>query len=211
MLYKNITFLFFFIMFCKIATTSTFAQSTDWGTPYDKFFEMDNLEPKYSRLKNGEEKRSVEIPRKTRIHQTRRDGKTSTMAIDSSGHGAILCTREIYIAVKIALDNCRDLNYSTASMELDLALQKIDKFILENSIEQVSQLDLEADYKRKNAGFRSQISDSSSGMCKIQLGEGLAFMERIADQIEKMPQGDFKKQLAQILSVPRLPVMNPCL
>jgi len=188
------------------------AEAEDWGTPYDIFFERNDLEPEYSRSENGEEKRSVTIPNQTRIDQTRKDGKVSTMASDITEHGAVLCAREIYINVKTALDNCEDLDYPAAQKGLETALQEIEKFVLENSIIPVSREDIEADDKRRNTAFRDQFPDNQPRICKAELGEeSLRFMEHIAQRIENMSHDEFKNEIDKMLSVPRLPVLNPCL
>jgi len=195
-----------------LPTSFSFAASENWGTPYDVFFERNDLKAEYSRSKNGEEKRSVTIPNQTRINQTKKDGKVSTRTSDISGNGAVLCAREIYLAVKTVLDNCDDFDYPNAQKELLVALEKIDKFVSENSIIPVSQEELKTDSKRRNTEFKDRFSGNQPHICNGKVGEKeRKFIEYIAQRIEGMSEDEFKSEIEKLLSVPRLPVTNPCL
>lgn len=191
------------------------AHAEPWNTPYEKFFTQSGVEAEFETLSDGTEIRTLMLPGKVLLEQRRKNGEISTLTLDQSGLGAVLCSKEIYLAAKMAVDTCRDLENARVSGLLDTAINRINEFIAINSVEQISLNSLvEADLA-KLSRFRKQLGaspdDGQVASCKTLNPERAYFAMQIAKSIEKMSDEEFSHDVDELLSVPRLPVMNPCL
>jgi hypothetical protein len=117
---------------------AAFGQSEPWNTPYDPFFERPDLAPEFKVLSDGTEIRKVMLPGDVLLEMERKDGRIRIATFDESGHGAVLCAKGIYQLVRAALDTCEDLENERVSRLVDEALDRMDRFILANSIEPVT-------------------------------------------------------------------------
>lgn len=214
MLLRKKVFIGLLIILGCMPLNLSFAETANWGTPYDKFFETDKYLPEYKTGANGEEYRSVETPGSVYIYQERKNGKISTDATDKSGLGAVLCHRAIYIELQAALDACKDLDYPSVSGKLDFARSRMNDFIMENSLEPVSRDLVEKKYKewlKHSSQDYTGAATSFDGMCKKIFDKNRwETVTSIANYIEKKSFQKFKEEVEKILSVPRLPIMDPC-
>jgi hypothetical protein len=110
-------------------------------------------------------------------------------------HGAVLCAWTIYLTVRVIGDTCYAPKDENLHAALDQEIARIDKFIMDNAPATPDELEI---MRRR---FTFVTSDS---ICKR---ESRQFYEGIRNWgLEKIHQS-----VTDLLSVPRKPVMNPCL
>lgn len=130
--------------------------------------------------------------------ETRRLGD-KTVQIDNSGKGAVLCIWSIYDAVRLVGQECHPGQDAAFQAELEQSIARIDDFIIANSTHPVSKEQLEA---RRAQGLR--LLQARGSICAGG-----------AEQLYQMLRGSgpdaLRAQTADLLSIPREPVMNPCL
>lgn len=186
-----------------------------WNTPYDRFFEDPKAKAEFKTLDDGTEVRSVLLPGGVRLEERREDGAISRYSMDTSGAGAVLCTREIFLTVQIALAVCEDLENRTVSNRLDEALGRVDDFVVANSVEPVSLSQLHENEQARLIEFRKEMRGASDeekvASCRSVDEERFRFRAEISRALGSMSDEDFRKWLDHLLAVPRLPAMNPCL
>ncbi|WP_157139616.1 hypothetical protein [Roseibium aggregatum] len=194
---------------------AAFAQSEPWNTPYDPYFDRAELAPEYKVLPDGTEIRKVMLPGDVLLEMERKDGKIKIATFDQSGHGAVLCAKGIYQLVRAALDTCQDVENERVSRLVDEALDRMDHFILANSIEPVTMSQLqERDQTRLRKLRNDLIGPDASGQlksCKADVPEHVQFPARLVSEFDKTSDEEFTARVDDLLSVPRLPAMNPCL
>jgi hypothetical protein len=128
---------------------------------------------------------------------------------DSSGKGAVLCAWEIFVGVRNAIDLCFPGEFQALRADLSEAIDATNKFIVANSPGQVTKAGLEASITNRADRDRATLARFSG-----PASESLYCRTARNDFIEPMATGsreDFRRGLADFLSVPRKPVMNPCL
>jgi len=125
-------------------------------------------------------------------------------AVDHSGHGAVLCAWRIYVDTLAALEVCQPDTHIELRQDLRQATDAIADFIVANSLTPVKKTDLDAYVFKRRAETRAQ-SDAAGKACSPE------FLEQSLPQLEAVPRDERQAQTAEILSVPRPPVMDPCL
>ncbi len=120
---------------------------------------------------------------------------------DSTGKGAVLCIWMLYLITQAIVTECGSPRTPTDDA-MDQAILDIDEFILANSSERPTRAGLQ-DSKRRTV--EEQINGARQAyqkrFCQIPfIGK---FREQAADKI--------KEGTKDLLSIPREPVMNPCL
>ncbi|NIJ07836.1 hypothetical protein FHS31_001446 [Sphingomonas vulcanisoli] len=119
--------------------------------------------------------------------------------IDKSGKGAVLCMWGIYQAASAVGLECHKGEDAAFQNELKRSLDRMDDFIIKNSKRPVSKADLES---RRSEGL--QQLRSSGNIC---IGDAA----KIYSALQSAGAMNLEKQTTDLLSIPREPVMNPCL
>ncbi|MBL4726746.1 MAG: hypothetical protein JKY83_08765 [Rhizobiaceae bacterium] len=218
---KIIIRLFLYTLCIIAAPTSVLAQER-WGTPFDAMIEEDQIVVEVKKNNDGTETRKFDLPGKILVQESRKDGKIKgTFLMDQSGLGAVLCTSSLLVSTKIWMDICDDFNNSKSSKRLNTAMDRIGKFIVENSMSPVSLDELNAQIAVKTNKLRLGIleeqkksghtSNSTLLLCRGSHEEAIKFVEQMSDGIAGQSEKEFDQSIDDLLSVPRLPVMNPCL
>lgn len=128
---------------------------------------------------------------------------------DQSGKGAVLCGWLFYVEVKNMSEVCSPAEDSEVTKNLDYAIEKISDFIVANSLKSVIKAGLEEDIKTR---FLSTKEDFS-----IYSGEDLeeecsaSYAVQVKKSLLSKSSEEFKKSIDDFLSIPRPPVMEPCL
>jgi hypothetical protein len=91
--------------------------------------------------KDGSEDTVVKLPSGVVFHRVRRNGETRTFGNDLSGHGAVLCSWEIYVALAAALGICPEYRNEPLRADLANTIDRINEFI--NNLFPVSKAELE--------------------------------------------------------------------
>ena len=122
-------------------------------------------------------------------------------AADVSGLGAVLCHWRIYLLVQARTAGC-GLARGPVDDVIDEAIVEIDEFILANSSEHPTRATLD-NTKRLATEFElSQLPPANpSKMCAGDL----------VDQLRDWGPDQIRAEVKKLLSIPREPVMNPCL
>ncbi|MEP7240992.1 MAG: tetratricopeptide repeat protein [Devosia sp.] len=121
--------------------------------------------------------------------------------VDTTGKGAVMCIWSIYTSVEATVDAC-GLPTTPADDAIRGGLERISKFIIENSHQPVTEEQLESWSARiKNQQIMTVVQPIGRKACG---GEDIApFRTGSPDQIEQ--------SIDDLLSIPREPLMNPCL
>jgi len=130
---------------------------------------------------------------------------SSQPEFDSSGKGAVLCTWFIIVDVRNAIDACFPSEFGDLRVNLTGAIDKTNDFIVANSPTPVTKEELNQVIAKRLAEASAQVAMGGSATgCKSRRDQ---FIEPMARQ----SRDDFHRWLADFLSVPRKPLMNPCL
>ncbi|WP_375395553.1 hypothetical protein [uncultured Sphingomonas sp.] len=116
---------------------------------------------------------------------------------DVTGKGAVLCVWGIYEAVRAVGKECNQGKDADFQAQLDQSLKHIDDFIITNG--PAKKADLEA---RRSEGLKQL--HASGNLC---VGEAAKLYERMRDHGPSI----LRESTTELLSIPREPVMNPCL
>ena len=143
------------------------------------------------------------------IRSTRQGGKVQVTEEDRSGHGAVLCIWSIYIELRSSLDVCFQGKYPGLRVDLDGAIGAMNGFIAANSLAPLSAEAVGTAVTAHEAAAQAAAANTAPGrlprMCDSpDLGQMAAMMARASHD-------DMQKTVTDLLSVPRPPVMNPCL
>ena len=126
-------------------------------------------------------------------------------AIDQSGKGAVLCAWSIYTTTQTIRDTCQ-WERTPADDAIDTGVADIEAFIIKNSAKPVTPEQL-ALTKQDAAADLVQAIAATPDMCTAnrQDQSPLALLWAMRTQ----EPADLTAQIADLLSVPREPVMNP--
>jgi len=128
--------------------------------------------------------------------------------VDTSGKGAVLCTWLIMVEVRNAIDLCFPGEYQTLRRQLSEALDATNDFIVTNSPTPTTKAELEAAIAERAKKSRDELANRRGAIADTQ------YCRTHKDLLVPMTaQSDeeAKRWLADFLSVPRKPLMNPCL
>jgi len=133
-----------------------------------------------------------------------------TLTFDKSGLGATECLWGIYVEIRNTLALCGKEEDASILKLMDDALDRINIFIIENSVIPDAKERLEVRIREKLLGLIAQSSRMTEDERKKMCNEGMAdtFIKSL-----KAPQGieKFKAEVDKFLSVPRPAAINPCL
>jgi hypothetical protein len=129
---------------------------------------------------------------------TKRDG-TNLVKIDQSGKGAVLCALGIFELVRAVGSKCHKGQDSEFQNEIDRSINRIDQFIITNSVTPITQDEIVA---KRAAG--DHILYSHPGIC---VGD----VARLYDSMRDGGAEGVRARTSDLLSIPREPVTNPCL
>jgi len=176
---------------------ASYAPATGQGVTLNAIAAQPGAKTTTTKNNDGSEVTEVRLPSGVVFSQQRRNGQTLTYAADVSGHGAVMCSWEIYVGVAAALEICPEFRNEPLKADLANAIDRINDFIVANSLSPVSKAEVEkAAASRREAASRLCRSDDFAGMIKA---------------LGSMSHDKLMSSVADLLSVPRPPVMNPCL
>lgn len=140
------------------------------------------------------------VPEDPIVEITGPDG--SVAKNDVSGKGAVLCSYSLFLITRAVAELC-DWPRSPADDAIDEGLADIEAFILANSNPPMTEADLAA--RRMNALPKGETGEKAL-VCDAAGSDYATFAQRLRD----IPATDLQAAFAEMLSVPREPVMNPC-
>lgn len=122
---------------------------------------------------------------------------------DDSGHGAVLCIAMINASLKAYADTCEPEGGEEISVALGESLADIAKFSGQNGDRSEAEYTtfINSYYEREMAEAREKGKEYCSSSAATEFYAPMA----------KAKVEDIRKATAKMLSVPRKPLMNPCL
>jgi hypothetical protein len=177
---------------------ASYGSAMGQGVNLDAIAAQPGAQTKTTMSNDGSEVTEVRLPNGVVFHQERRNGKTLTFGNDVSGHGAVLCSWEIYVGVAAALEICPEFRNEPLKADLANAIDRINDFIVANSLFPISKAELET-------RAASRTGDASQ-LCRPD-GPAAAMLKSFGS----LSHDKLMSSVADLLSVPRPPVMNPCL
>ena len=118
---------------------------------------------------------------------------------DNTGKGAVMCLWAIYEAARVAGDDCAKGSDADFRTELSRAIGQVDRFIIRNSSAPITPADLD----RRRAAAAAQLR-AQGPVCK---GAAYGMYTGLRDR----GAAALRAGTDDALSIPREPVMNPCL
>lgn len=131
-----------------------------------------------------------------------------TTKIDVSGKGAVLCAWSILVAVQATTEACgwKRLPVDAA---IDAAIADMDKYIIENMPTPITQGDLDERKRHDREGVWGVEADEIALMC--ELSSETDTYANFASSMRQIDPATLATSIQDSLSIPREPVMNPCL
>jgi hypothetical protein len=135
------------------------------ASDFDQLAERPGAEVTRSTSIDGSEHTTIRLPGGVSITRITRDGKSRYLEMDESGRGAVMCIWEIYVALLAQMRVCSVADDGFEE-ELTRALDRMNDFIVANSLSPVTKNDAEDRWTRRSTDtlpdFRSlrPISDS---------------------------------------------------
>jgi len=140
--------------------------------------------------------------------------KAETIGEDRSGHGAVLCQWKLSISVRAGLNLCFPQQYPEYREDLDYAIAAMNDFIVANSLSPTTKGEVEAEVAALDERARKQRDEARTqlGPEELQRKCGASiFGRRIAEFAQTTTREQRRKELSDLLSVPRPPVTAPCI
>jgi hypothetical protein len=157
---------------------------------------------------------SIQIHRAGVVVSIQRKGnQTQTVGQDNSGHGAVLCMWKFYIGFRQGLNQCFPGQYPEFREDLDYAIGAMNDFIVANSLSPTSKAEVEAAVAALEARGQKQFDDGRAqlGAEELQKRCGASNFGQMIVKMTEMTREQRRRQIVELLSVPRPPVMNPCI
>ena len=136
------------------------------------------------------------------------DSSGGPVKTDVSGKGAVLCTWSILTAVQATTEVC-GWKRLPIDATIDAAIADMDKFIIDNMPTPITQGELDERKRRDREGVWGAEADQIASMCELS-----SEADTHANFASSMRQTDpvaLAMSIHDSLSLPREPVMNPCL
>jgi hypothetical protein len=147
------------------------------------------------------DKQIVEI-RRGGVVITEEDGIVKT-AVDHSGHGAVLCAWKVSVDIVVALDVCVPGQHPALRRDMADAVAAIADFIVANSLTPVRKSELEHYVTQRYS--ETELQRNVAKACSPE------FIDDALPKLDAIPSAQRRAETANLLSVPRPPVMEPCL
>jgi hypothetical protein len=155
---------------------------------------------------DGSESRTLDFGNGVTIVEERGEGRSGSSGWDRSGAGAVLCAWEIYVLVHALAEVCPGVD-ADLNEALKIAVDRINHFIVENSIHPVTSDEVNAAVVRKKARalFSLPTDDPARLLELCRKSDFSPYPKKPVSRTEGSQSVD------ELLAIPRPPVMNPCL
>lgn len=147
------------------------------------------------KTESGKELRSLKFVGGVSISELEDGG---ILSMDNSKGGAVMCAWEIYATMKNTMDKCHP-EETELRQNFDLAIEKLEKFIVANNQTPITKTEIETDRQKKRDMLPDQCKGETDEMTKYFLANKSEFLEKFQESIDAS------------LAIPRPPVLNPCL
>jgi hypothetical protein len=185
------------------------SNAEQWGTQTDALIERPGTKVITGKAKDGAKTREIHLQSGVSFFETRRGNKISSYSVDRSGLNAVICIWRIYVGLKTAMEICPSGTDEDLKVELDSAIDRINRFILENSISPVTKAQLNKSIEKRILRARTKIKQLRKENPKVTCLS--RYSKQMLKNLKSMPREKFRSGIDKLLSVPRPPVLNPCL
>jgi hypothetical protein len=185
----------------------TGAQGAQWSPFWDAVAERPDAKVIDGVNSKGEQTRRIELSSGVSFYLERHGDKITSWDGDTSGHGAVRCAWEIYVAVRVHIDACSPDEDPNLEADLDDALDRVNDFIAENSLVPITKqqlVDAIEQRKQQAIGMLRRSQGDQREQCEA---DGAA---PLVKAMKSTPRDKWVSTLNDLLSVKRPPVMNPC-
>ena len=128
--------------------------------------------------------------------------------VDNSGKGAVLCAEMILLDTIAITKACKWDRVATDDV-IDAAVKDIDAFVIANSRSPVTQTELD----QQEAAYMSRSASlvvAQPEQCKVDPEDNTSGFT-VSWQLRQMTPLATKAWIKDLLSIPREPLLNPCL
>lgn len=140
---------------------------------------------------------------------TTRGDKTDVFGIDHSGHGAVMCLWTMAVELRNGMDACFPGQFAELRNDLSVQIAALNDFIARNSLTPTTPQDLERRVAAKERAYGERVAQIPRDELIKSCPHGdVAQMIRSAATV---PREERMRRFQDVISVPRPPVMNPCL
>lgn len=187
----------------------TGAQGTQWSPFWDAVGERADAKVIDGVNGKGEQTRRIELSSGVSFFLERHGDKITSFELDTSGHGAVRCSWEIYVAMRAHIEVCSPGEDANLEADLDDALDRVNDFIVENSLMPITKPQLmDAIEQRKQQAKIAMLRQSQGDQRKQCEADGIVSFTKT---MKSTPRDKWVSSLNDLLSIKRPPVMNRCL
>lgn len=138
------------------------------------------------------------------------ESNDSKAQVDVSGKGAVLCLWYIYLLLEAATDVC-EWDPLPVDDAISRGIDRIDQFIVANSSQPVTLEMLSQAKIRQIEESLGTSPNETARACTFQAGDTSSFVGGLFEMRRSLTPEQFDASIDAMLSIPREPVMNPCL
>jgi hypothetical protein len=187
----------------------TGAQGAQWSPFWDAVAARPDAKVIDGVNDKGEPTRRIELSSGVLFDLERHGDQITSVGGDMSGHGAVRCSWGIYVAIRAHVDACSPGEDPNLEADLDEALDRINDFIVENSLVPTTKSQLvDAIAQHKQQAKLALLGKSQEDQRKQCEADGIG---PFIKSMNSTPRDKWKSSVDDLLSVKRPPVMNPCL
>jgi hypothetical protein len=128
------------------------------------------------------------------------------VAIDESGHGAVMCARAFLLYARGAVETCGSADDANLKVYLDRAIGEVDDFIVANSLYPVTKAELAGQRAKEMNALDARLQSLPPEVRRTKCDASDQW-RKTRDWANSLVDG---KYIRELLSVPRPPVTNPC-
>jgi hypothetical protein len=158
---------------------------------------------------DGSLEKEILLPSGVAFTRRQLGDKVSVVDEDRTGHGAVLCAWSLYIALGVTLEACGKRQEDELRQHLAAAIDEINNFIVSNSLTAVTKEEVESRVLQTRAAHWRRIAAVSAAEVKRSCTSGDAARMIAGFSVQRAEER--RGALEKLLSVPRPPVLNPCL
>ncbi len=134
------------VLFPLLVSTS---EAQQWNSHLDALIERPGTKVVVGREKDGAEIREIHLLSGVSFFETRRGSKESSYSVDRSGLNAVMCIWQLYVDLRTAMDTCPSSADESLKTELDDAINRINEFIVDNSISLITKANVETSVEKR--------------------------------------------------------------
>lgn len=168
------------------------------------------VEVSVSTAGDGIETREIKLPIGVTVTVQRKGGEARINGFDGSQLGAVTCLWELYIVMAAVLDVCALEQDQGLREELAAGIGRINGFIADNSLWPATVAEVEAAAAARFARSRDEGLAVPSEMRQQVCAPGEAGNPLVAG-LRSSERAGLKAEIDKLISVPRPPMMNPCM